>query len=1028
MIKIVGVAFNKMMRILLVICLFIPMHSVVAKQQRLKDERLVNIIKQINQKLLAINDVSNSHQQKDQISVIEPNLNDEFIRFQEGEDLFFILSIDKIVMGELFAIKNKENAKVSLFNLIEILNFPIELSLDGLSASGWFISVENTFSLVIPDGENLPAEVTLNGQKRLVFPQQFSVENGDVYFDADEVSQWFGIYFDFDFANMKINLTSEQPLPIQQRLARSLRDNNSSKFVKNKAILPMIETPYQVLSSPILDIRLSSTIRQEKTDFGYSIVGSNDLAFFNSSYFMNGQSGNDVANARLTLGKESKESDLLGPINATEYSFGDIIPVRTGGRGTSGLSRGFKFTNKPVGRVIDYDQISLNGDIQPNWDIELYRNGILLSTQTSLASGRYTFNDIDLLYGNNQLELVFYGPQGQVERKVEDVFVANTGLNSGELIYSMSLTENNTSLFDISTINNTGQSGWTLASQIGAGINDWMSVGFSQTYESNNGGNEALQSYGVSTTLSLFDKFLVQAGAQTDNNDNLSFQFSTGSQIGNHSIGVEYSQTSNKFTILDENLNVTNTSTQKNNRTNISFAGALYTHNNVNISYQNQLSHIKFSSGDSSQFITNSLAYSGRQMSINNVLNWENSNVNGINSQSLMGNTFIQKRIRGSFARVSSSYSLYPEKEFLSHSAKIDVKVLPNIKSQLALSYAVKTKNLSTRLQLTWLQDNFNLQGSIQTDANDNWRVGLFAGFSFGLTPDLGELYMSKAPLTSYGALAVRVFEDQNTNGVYDEGELLIEGARLKALQNSRFADSNENGIAVLKTMPKQLITDVVLERSSLPDAFLMPVVEGISINPRRGFLGGIDFPVVLAGEIDGTIYVEGADGTQRVAAFATLYLRNKQGDIVASTRSEYDGYYLFTDLLPGDFELSLDAEYLKRNKLRAAKDISIVLSSAGDVMSAMDFNLSNLEFTRGHVVTANSFDSLEMLRAYWYLIQRRYRKEFDEKVFYFQNDKNNKYDLNIGFYELAEQASDACEKLTKADIGCITGPFEFGK
>jgi hypothetical protein len=263
---------------------------------------------------------------------------------------------------------------------------------------------------------------------------------------------------------------------------------------------------------------------------------------------------------------------------------------------------------------------------------------------------------------------------------------------------------------------------------------------------------------------------------------------------------------------------------------------------------------------------------------------------------------------------------------------------------------------------------------------------------------------------------------------LFDEGETLIEGARLNGLQNSRIADTNENGVALLKSMPKLLTTDVVLDTDSLSDPFLIPTTGGISITPRAGFLSSVDFPVVQSGEVDGTIYVQNSDGAQSVAAFATLYLRDMQGAIVASTRSEYDGYYLFTNLLPGDYELSLDAEYLKRKGLRTPQDISIVLSGAGDIMNALDFNISSLEFTNGHVVIANSFYSLDMLKAYWSLIQNRFRKGFDGKVFYFHNEKNNKYDLNLGFYEVAEQAVDACEKLAVANFSCTTSSFEFGK
>ena len=81
------------------------------------------------------------------------------------------------------------------------------------------------------------------------------------------------------------------------------------------------------------------------------------------------------------------------------------------------------FSNKPLTGNTELNTLDLQGDIQPGWDVELYRNDVLINALTAGPDGRYVFNDIELLYGNNTFRLIFYGPQGQIREKTKQVLV-----------------------------------------------------------------------------------------------------------------------------------------------------------------------------------------------------------------------------------------------------------------------------------------------------------------------------------------------------------------------------------------------------------------------------------------------------------------------------------------------------------------------------------------------------------------------------------------------------------------------------
>ena len=179
---------------------------------------------------------------------------------------------------------------------------------------------------------------------------------------------------------------------------------------------------------------------------------------------------------RLTLSKESLNGDLLGPLNATQVQFGDITPVNVGIGNTASQSRGFSVTNRELAQINDNKTINLTGDIQLGWDIELYRNGILIDQQMSLQSGRYEFNDVDLLFGDNQFELIMYGPQGQIESKTEQYFITTNSVGQGEGQYRFSVADVGESLFGVSTISTAQDPGVLLSGVYNRGITDWFSL------------------------------------------------------------------------------------------------------------------------------------------------------------------------------------------------------------------------------------------------------------------------------------------------------------------------------------------------------------------------------------------------------------------------------------------------------------------------------------------------------------------------------------------------------------------------
>ena len=280
--------------------------------------------------------------------------------------------------------------------------------------------------------------------------------------------------------------------------------------------------------------------------------------------------------------------------------------------------------------------------------------------------------------------------------------------------------------------------------------------------------------------------------------------------------------------------------------------------------------------------------------------------------------------------------------------------------------------------------------------------------------------------MSNTGALMARVFEDENSNGIYDNGELLIEGVKVKGIQNHKVGVSDHKGMALIPGMTSNIKTDVKIDEASLPDAFMVPLLEGSSITPREGYLEYLDFPVVVSNELDGTIYIKAKDGTEKPAPFIKLNLINEAGEIAAQTTSEYDGYYYFSGLLPGEYKVSIDQADLSRKQVANKDDIKLMLGQ-GNIIDGANITLSELEFTEGYAVKTNTFNNLKMLKNIWLLIKNRIERLSKAKVFYIKDQNNQKYNLFLGFYQSKLEANQACSKMDEIKIACSVEAFEFG-
>ncbi|MBQ4831897.1 hypothetical protein J8L70_01450 [Pseudoalteromonas sp. MMG010] len=919
-----------------------------------------------------------------------------------GEFLVLSANVNGIYLGELFAIKSPNGAWIELNSLVEQLDFAIKVEPQQQQANGWFIYENNKFKLNITD-----EIATVNEKSFLLAKDDYYIDNGDIFISIEQLNNWFKLGITVDYGALKLNLNPISPLPIEKKIQRRTRTFYSSPD-NAKPTLPWKASPYKAFSAPVADLLLSYTADESNNNLSYSLLGSQDLAYVNAEYFLSGQKNNLLSESRLSFSRQSNNADMLGVLGVSNIEFGDILAVRNAGDSFNSYSTGIKINNKPLYKEVNGNLVTLSGAVAAGWDVELYRNNVLIDQQLSLPDGRYYFEDVPLIYGSNSFELIFYGPQGQVERKLEEFVIDGNSLEDDESYYELSLSQQGQKLLEK---NNSNESGWLLSGRYETGLSDYISLysGGSSLFNTTNADDE-VKSYTLGSNLSLLNKFLFNVNYNQNNKSEKDIALTARTEFYEQSLSLNATKSSS--------LASTTTGSEKFNDTRtllFNMSGSLMSNRFGNLNYQNSFNYSKNERNSINRF-GNILNYSLSGVSVNNNLQWVNYKDDTQNT--VLGSTIVQKRFGSVGTRFNLNYAIKPEAEILNYEIQLNRMLWTSFDTELTLKNQLTSGIKTAELGVNWYNEYFSLNSSIDYNSEDEWKIGLFSRFSFGVDTANNDYFINRRSLVSYGSLLVHVFLDENNNGVFDEGESHVEGVKIKALQNYRRGATDKNGMALLSSMTANLTTDIVVDPRSFPDPFYVAANDGFSFTPRAGFVEYMEIPLNNSGEIEGTVYQEMPD-SKTVAGFATVNLLDKKGNEVATTKAAYDGYYLFTDLRPGEYTAVVNEEFKTRKALKETQKINVNLSAKGDVVAEVDFVLQQKKQVEGYIVNLGTFSSLNILKAYYWLVQK-HLSDLNTTPFYVQDKTTKQFVLALAYDKTQSlQLEDACSAVKAKKLPC---------
>lgn len=914
----------------------------------------------------------------------------------DGETLLLYPRLGKLsVEKEVMAVKEGDDVFVSLTDFFRAADFAVETDPAAGTARGWFIREDKKFTLDLNTGVVEAAE-----QKFSIAPDDVRRGETDILVASTALGEWIGADIWPNFAQQFLEVESAVRWPVEERLARRNRPGLRLRD-RPPPSLPRQEQEYQQTSVPNVDVSLSHNYSRRNAGdgatqtttrrTGYGIQASGDMAQHTAKLFAGGNTDNELAHLRLNMSRDSEEPDLLGALRARKYEFGDINTTRLPLTGQSFQEFGARITNRSQEDSIHADKTGFSGTAPPGWDVELYRNDILLGFRTVGEDGFYLFDNIPLFTGENKFRVLFYGLQGEIREELRSVFVDPESPQMREGIYDVSASLNNEQTYRNPNFEDPDKGSPHITASYEKTFSQDLSVSAGLRSRQEEEKEKLYLQGGVATTI-MNTLYNINAAYDVDGEFALE-------ALGRRSFGKHDFRSS--MYLATDNFNPDGTQNDPPVFASLAeMQGPLPDLAGLKMNYSVSSDYRLSASGADSTRTRGSVSTRIGKMSLNKSASFLHStDADGDTEDTLSGAASARGGLLGIMWRGGATYEAMPESEFRSLFLDASRKIAKDLMARFEVSHELVPSITEGRASLIWTGEHVTIAPSIRMDTEDQLQAALNVRFGLSQDPRDGSLAVSGKSLSGKGGVSALVYLDRNGDRVFSEGDDLLKDVKVEAVHSGKKSFSGDDGIAFLYDLPVNRVTDVELDENTLEDPFWIPGFEGISVRPRAGMVTEVDFPVHISGEVDGTVYIEGSSGGRHPAGNLRLYLYDMDGKLSQASAASYDGFYLFSRIPPGRYMILFDNADMKR--LRAARPDDppvieigydgtilygrdIILTTDADVpLSVADLktyeerhphvDLDSAVNGGGFVLNLGSYNSRLMMALVWYRLNARY-------------------------------------------------------
>jgi hypothetical protein len=792
------------------------------------------------------------------------------------------------------------------------LDVPMRIDLAGKKASGWAFKENNKISIDYGAGV-----AVFGGKSETIAPGTVRETPEGWCVQTTALSRWFGIGVKPLTTGSVLILQSETKLPVELAMERQQRAAHIRPASFDLSTLPHVRVPYRMWRSPALDFVVSGGVTYRasdgvRVDRQSSVYAAGEIARLSYDAQLTTTAQGKPSLLRLRAYRSDPDAHLLGFMHATHVGVGDVESFDDGLTGVASAGRGAVITNRPLATRVAFDRTRFEGDLPVGWEAEIYRNGELLGFAKPDGSQRYVFDNVQLLYGENRVEIRLYGPQGQMRTREEVINVGQENVPAGKTWYWAGFNQPGRDILELEKPPDTTtlQPKAQAAVSIEHGIDDRTSVGV--LARAMLVGDEHLTFVEGNVRRSIGGA-LVELGAARESNGGMAAHAQLVGKIGTVNVSAE--------ALLASDFHLQGGPAQSVRDARVSLDAPVRIGRSI-FPVHGEMRMTDHRDGSKSLTAAARLSANFDRFNLATDITYAKQYVpSGLGPPAELNVGLIGTGHVGDVRlRAGTSFDVSPTTRFRTAELSAYWSKDENVDWEGDLAYDAPTHR--GRARISYIRRLSSLAIALTGEAATDASVAFGVNLNFSLDPSHG-LSLSRRPLAQAGSVHAVVYRDLNDNGVRDPSEPLEKGVLVTTGTQVSDHPTNTNGAITVGGLTAYQPITVGLDQASLSDPMLVPKKALQVVVPRPGIPAEVQIPLVGGGDIEGAIVKSAELGFEGL----DLELVDANGKVVATARTDFDGFFLFDRVAYGTYTIRITKDSATSAKLLADLGLKVQVS-----------------------------------------------------------------------------------------------------
>ena len=843
--------------------------------------------------------------------------NEELTYDDSEEEVYLSFRYQGIIDEIIVAIAKDGEFYLPVTELFELFGVNYELSPKSFSVSGYYLHEKNPYLI---DFSMFKAWV--GGKEYKVFASEFLVKDVDFFVKPEVFMRLFNLELTVDMSRLILKLKTQDVLPIVSRHEKRRAHQRRMQYTQvSQEWYPLVsDRSPRMLNGVFADYTLSSTTTQGSNNVNLQTGFGGELLFGDIEGRLNVIS-NQYSTSLQTSGIRWRYVQDKSPWFTRAH-----IGALTSTGLKPGSFVGANISNEPTVVRTTFDQYIIDGQTDPDAEVELYQNNRLVEVSKADEVGYYRFY-VPLSYGISRFKIRIYAKQGHILELDREINVPFAFLPPGEFRYQLSGGAK-TSTDPL----NPGDKNLGLAS-FTYGLNNWLSAKTGIDYIQNENGDRPLVynqlssrlDYGIMLNLKLIYGSLYQVSSYKQGDQasswNMQYTYFEKASILNP---IGYIQTLNTGLYFPISIGL--------NPIILRFDGGWQNFSEHDVySYNLNMNHSIWGFR---------MRYGWKEEHIigEDLHAMSNSSQVGL-VYSVPRNPAYHPLIRGTYFRADLNYSSHIGR-FLNVSLQMTKQVSKALKFQLTFHEDLISKNSVYEIGIAWDAEKFRSVSSVKHGNHiASYEQSLRGSAVFDRTN--GEVLWDNRQQVGRAGASIRMFIDENNSGTYESFEDILPGNAV-SIQRASARQLSKSGISRLSQLEPYRRYNFVVNEAKVPNPLLLPRNKEFSVVLDPNSYKTLDIPFYTTGIIDGRVD-KLADGVLYPISGLRVHVKQIDGPFEATLRTFSDGSYYSMEVPPGDYEAWVDEsqlEFLGAQSKPEKLSFTVRSSLEGDFVEALDFIL----------------------------------------------------------------------------------------